>query len=290
MTADSAVTNEFEASREYTTGQKLYIFQGVGCVATWGARDGNNIGRYLKSKINPDDGLDVSGLAHLVLKYLIDEYQADSPISNDIGFHVAGFNTQGKAYLYHVFWGAPRPNPSSQGQNYDISDHSPSFQIPIQLVYNGRNDIANNSIQTLIQEMRRKGDIRFDITTAIGMAQFSDMLVRFAAEITPEVGPPFQTALISPTNNIGYIINEHWSPINLTRLSEVVIGLEIAKAKTTLSRLQVDPAKITGLVDLPTIPSGISLTEEQLQTYRRTYSGGTVTPFTTESEDSNSDA
>lgn len=36
MTVDSAVTLEFEDSREYTTGRKSYFFWGVGCVTTWG--------------------------------------------------------------------------------------------------------------------------------------------------------------------------------------------------------------------------------------------------------------
>ncbi len=48
MTADSAITRDFENSRrEYDKGRKLYAFPGVGCVGTWGARDGNQIGLFL---------------------------------------------------------------------------------------------------------------------------------------------------------------------------------------------------------------------------------------------------
>lgn len=45
MTADSAITLEFENSREYQVGRKSYFYPGVGCVMTWGPLDHNLIGQ-----------------------------------------------------------------------------------------------------------------------------------------------------------------------------------------------------------------------------------------------------
>jgi hypothetical protein len=35
MAADSAVTNEFQDTREHETGRKSSYYPGVGCVTTW---------------------------------------------------------------------------------------------------------------------------------------------------------------------------------------------------------------------------------------------------------------
>lgn len=37
MAADSAVTREFEQSREYDSGRKIWAVDGVGVLGTWGS-------------------------------------------------------------------------------------------------------------------------------------------------------------------------------------------------------------------------------------------------------------
>ena len=41
-----------------------------------------------------------------------------------------------------------------------------------------------------------------------------DFVTRFAAELTPEVGPPFITYLISPRNEAVWIKNDTFCPIS----------------------------------------------------------------------------
>ena len=113
MTVDSAVTNEFENSREYDTGKKFYIYDGIGCVTTWGERVGNKIGTFLRGRkvsclISTRYRTDVT----LSLSILKKNIRLTRPNSDDIGYHVAGFDRDGNAHLYHIFWGTPRPNPN----------------------------------------------------------------------------------------------------------------------------------------------------------------------------------
>src|SRR5215203_5890685 len=74
MTADSAVTLDFEDHREYDTGTKAYPFNGIGCVTAWGERTGNRIGEFLKlrQKISSVTH-SIDDLANLVNQYLTKE-------------------------------------------------------------------------------------------------------------------------------------------------------------------------------------------------------------------------
>jgi hypothetical protein len=103
MTADSAVTKDFGNSREYEIGRKSYFFDKVGCVTTWGVRDANKIGLYLdKIGISPDKH-SVIELADLVFTYLTEEYKPHELDFDDVGYHIAGFDKNGRPRLFHVF-------------------------------------------------------------------------------------------------------------------------------------------------------------------------------------------
>ena len=214
MTVDSAVTLDFEDSHEYTTGRKSYFFLGVGCVTTWGARDHNRIGDFLdRQKISPDSH-SVNALADLVKQYLIEEYRPHELNLNDVDYHVAGFDREGRARLYHVFWGFDRPRPPKQVcQEYKKYDHSPSSKEII-FLYNGRNDLAEVVVHTLLAQIKMGNITRFALKTPVGLACFGDFVARFAAELTPEVGPPFLTYLISPHNEAMRIKNDTFCPIS----------------------------------------------------------------------------
>jgi len=212
MTADSAVALDFESHREYTTGRKSYRFPGIGVVTTWGSQDGNNVGQYLDKKGLSSERHSVIDLADLVHEYLTQDYQPRERGLGDVGFHVGGFGPQGKPRLFHVFWGCDRPNPLDSPPKYEKYDHSPQ-PSKIQLLYNGRNDLADIVVQKLISEIKTGAALRFDLKNPIDQARLGDFVARFAAELTPEVGPPFLTVLILPDNSVDYVRNDAFCPL-----------------------------------------------------------------------------
>ncbi len=225
MTVDSAVTKEFGNSREYELGRKSYFFDRVGCVTTWGVRDANKIGSYLdKLGISPERH-SVVELADFVFTYLTEEYKPHELNFDDVGYHVAGFDRNGQARLFHIFWGFDRPRPPEQThREYKKYDHSPSAGDMF-FLYNGRNDLAHMMIYTLLGQIVKGAPIRFDIGHPVGLSSLGDFVARFAGELTPEVGPPFLTYLISPNNNAVRIQNNSFSPLGqeeiIKKLSEL---------------------------------------------------------------------
>jgi len=220
MTVDSAVTLDSEESREYVTGRKSYLISGVGNVTTWGARDCNRIGEFLDKQNIASSTHSVEELADLVEQYLVREYRPHELNLDDVGYHVAGFNRQREPRLYHIFWGFDRPRPVNQTRReYKKYDHSPSPGEIIYL-YNGRNDLAEIVVRTLLDGVKKGTPMRFDPRTHEGLVRLGDLVVRFAAEVTPEVGPPFFTYLISPLNKAITIRNDGICPINLQIISQ----------------------------------------------------------------------
>lgn len=236
MTVDSVETLDFEGERAYKSEvRKAYPFPGVGCVTTWGSREGNRIEEYLsKQNISPNTH-SVDDLANTVFNYLIGEYKPHESNRDDVGYHVAGFDRNGAARLYHVVYGIQRPGPMNQSQAYyPPVDHSPPTDGGIQFLYNGRNDLADSLIQPLLAEISKDAEARRRDPTYTGkvsrfysltperLAYLGDLVARFAAEITNEVGPPFYTFLISPHNQIRWVKNVSTCPINPDEVSRIL--------------------------------------------------------------------
>jgi len=214
MTVDSAIARDFENRREYTTGRKAFFFCGVGCVTTWGTRDHNRIGRFLDNQNVSPDSHSVTDLAALVKHYLDKEYRPHELNLDDVGYHIAGFDQEGRPRLFHIFWGFDRPRPPEQAhRKYEKYDHTPSAGN-IMFLYNGRNDLVEVVVHTLLKQVYAGQETRFNLETPIGLASFGDFVVRFAAELTPEVGPPFLTYLISPRNEAEWIKNDTFCPVS----------------------------------------------------------------------------
>jgi hypothetical protein len=214
MTVDSAVMLYFGNHREYEKGRKAYCFPGVGCVTTWGARDHNCIGEFLDRQEISHETHSVTDLADRVEQYLKKEYRPHELNLDDVGYHVAGFHKDGHASLYHVFWGFDRPRPRDQtSPKYDRYDHTPP-PGQVAFLYNGRNDLAEVVVRTLLHQIATGTDTRFEIRTPIGLACFADFVARFAAELTPEVAAPFFTHLISQGNQVKRIKNNTFCPIS----------------------------------------------------------------------------
>ena len=213
-TADSAVTLEFGDSREYELGRKSYFFSGVGCVMTWGARDHNTIGRFLDQQQVTPQTHDVLSLADLVQNFLVDHYRPSALGLDDVGYHVAGFDRQANPRLFHIFYGFDRPRPPDQlERKYERYDHSPQIGTTY-FLYNGRNDLAQPVIQTLIAQLQSGRDSRFDLSRPSDVARFGDFVARFASEFTPEVAPPFLTFLIASNNLALKLVNQTQAPLN----------------------------------------------------------------------------
>lgn len=226
MTVDSAVTLDCSGRREYITGRKAYLLPGVGCVATWGARDGNQIGRFLEKHEIISTNYSVERLASLVFKYLTEEYCPRDRNLDDVGYHVAGFDRNGRARLFHVFYGFDRPRTSEQKeQEYKICDHSPAIGTA-SFVYNGRNDLAEIMVHTLLEQIQRSVPTHFDLTKPEGLISFGDFITRFAGELTPEVGPPFLTHVISSQNETVRLMNDGFCPLDLTEVRNKLRELE----------------------------------------------------------------
>ncbi len=160
---DSAVTRDFGDSREYEQGRKSFKFPGVGCVTTWGSRDGNQIGNFLERKIVELNHPSIEDLVDLTQKYLKTEYKPDTLGLDDIDYHVSGFDRNSNPRLFHIFWGFDRPRPANQiTREYKICDHSPQQQ-GMYFLYNGRNDLASMVINTLLREISNGGDTKLNL-------------------------------------------------------------------------------------------------------------------------------
>ena len=226
MSADSAITVSYENAREYETGEKSYFFDGVGCVTTWGSKDHNKIGSYL-SQVNISPGThDISDLSKLVSRYLIEEFCPRELNLDDVGYHVGGFDKNGHPRLFHIFWGFDRPRiPEQRYPKYAIYDHSPIESEPM-LLYNGRNDLAQLVINIIIAQIKNGQDTRFNLSKHDNFIYLTDFINRFASELTPEVGPPFNYYLISPKNKIIKFNNPNILPIDHDIVSSAIKSLD----------------------------------------------------------------
>lgn len=142
-------------------------------------------------------------------------------------FHIGVFDNTGEPKLFHLYWGFERPkSPKQKYQEYSINDHSPKLN-KLSFLYNGRNDLAENVINTLLNEISIGKETRFNLTNVIDRVRFSDFVMRFSSEITPEVGPPFITYLISKKNDFQILKNEGLSPIDTNYVKSALDNMNL---------------------------------------------------------------
>lgn len=228
VTVDSALMREFEDHTEYDVTQKAWAFPGVGCVATWGALTGNKIARFLEVKGVSRGGHSVDELALLVDTFLKQEYQPHKEPLEDVGYHVAGFDKQRRPRLHHVMWGVERPAPRDRPnpQEYHWWQHHPEAGQQV-FLYNGRNDLAETVIKVLLRELQSGQDTRFDMSKSVDQIRFADFVLRFAAELTPQVAPPFKTFVLTPENQAAPILNPKLEPMPRDVIERVLKKLGI---------------------------------------------------------------
>ena len=199
MANDCAVVQDFaDGHREYSTGRKFFLADGIGCVTMWGARDGNKLVSYLSSLTLTPTSHTVDDLIRQVNRFLIEQYAPHEVPLSDIGFHVGGFTSDGQPRLCHIFWNVPGSSAAVGTEGtYTFQFHHPSLPLQIKFLYNGRNELVSAVIGSLITELNKNSQTKFPFTP-VGMCRLSHFILRFGAELTPEVSPPFLVHLLSP--------------------------------------------------------------------------------------------
>jgi len=226
MASDSAITYSFEnREEEYNTGAKTRLINGIGCLMTWGDRTGGQF-RKLCDFLS-GQGLDpakhcVHDLAECAYRYLIAEYRPKEGGFGEVGYHVGGFDHDGRPHLYHVFWGCDRTGrPSQISPRYEKKRLSPA-RGQVVILYNGRNDLAEMAIHTLVNEANLGRVLRYDPYTEVGLTRFADFAVRFAAELTPQVGPPFIIRVMRAGCHTVTIRNNKFQPIDINHIQRQI--------------------------------------------------------------------
>jgi hypothetical protein len=230
MANDSAVSLTFSNHTEYETGPKAWFKDGVGGVTTWGARDGNNYSRFLRELDLDEVSADVETLAGHVHRYLTDDYRPSDAALGDVGFHIGGFTRSGEARLYHSFWN-PRiaDQKGSVDAGYVLETHVPGHRGTV-FMYNGRHDLAETVINTLFTQLRTWQPTRIRRSVP-GYASVAHLALRFATEITPEVGPPFYIHIMNKKNNYRYIRSEDLCPLEESEYVRLCDYLGISTAE-----------------------------------------------------------
>lgn len=197
MANDCAIEKRFSNGQvEYDTGGKAYCCDSVGVVTMWGGRDGNQLISHLQSSTRQSADT-VEDLARGVHRYLTDVYAPHRDGLEDTGYHVGGFTREGQVRLYQVSWNAQGSgNARTNLGAYTLELHHPP-PTP-KFLYNGRPDIANSLIQTLITEINQGREMRFPLTP-VGICRLAHFVLRAGCELTRQVAPPFLVHVLSPS-------------------------------------------------------------------------------------------
>lgn len=80
--------------------------------------------------------------------------------------------------------------------------------------FSGRSDLAHVPFLATVEEFVRQGSPRYNPHRPVERVQLNEFVVRFAAEVSRDAGPPFHTCLIGPGNRIERIRNDSFSPVD----------------------------------------------------------------------------
>ena len=163
----------------------------------------------------------VEDLRDLVSEYLRSEYRPGDHGLGEVGFHITGYDRTNRPRFFYEVWGWHRPLKETQTQPEYISGGYDLKGEEVRMVYNGRSEIAERVINALIEEIgAHPGEVLLWPDRPHDLTRLGDLIARFASELTPEVGPPFTTYLISRTNQVEYIRNQDRCPIALDEVED----------------------------------------------------------------------
>lgn len=211
LACDSAVAEEMEdGQRSYGTGRKWYTMPGVGAVTTWGARDGNRISERMTDLQSSGNVSSLDQLANDIFSYLRNDFRPHESGSGRVGFHIGGFLPDRTPRVYHAFWD-PSLGPTLEDK-YQLQVNNPANGLFMQ--YNGRDDLAEAVLTSTLREIQAKRTLPLDLRTGAGLVGLGHLILRFARELTYDVGPPFFAIAIGPDNTMFQVQLPEWLPLN----------------------------------------------------------------------------
>lgn len=220
VAADCAITNDFGGVIEYQTGRKHWHVPGLGFLATWGARDGNSIGDFLRQSWEKTQGRSIDDFARSVHCFLVDQYRPDERGLSDVGYHIAGMYADGQPALFHSYYSAAVDREQRGHFDFQVIGPPPGS---VQFLYNGRNDLVHPYLQPLLHEIQRGRDTRFRTDTLPALAHLAHFIMRVIAEITPGVAAPFIIGAISPDGQAIRLRYDE-SPVSLEQIGRDLVA------------------------------------------------------------------
>jgi hypothetical protein len=112
--------------------------------------------------------------------------------------------------VYHIFWNGPGADRPTDGL-YDRQEHRP--ETGIFMLFNGREDLAGAVVGALMQEIEREQRPPLRLGSGVGLVALAHLVLRFARELTHDVGPPFYAHVIDPENHIVTAELPEWQPL-----------------------------------------------------------------------------
>ena len=128
--ADDTFTGEEENKQSEQV--KTFLIPQVGCLSFWGeaTNTGKELECFLKNNINDND--DIVSVSDKLFDYLKNQMKP----SNEIGFHLGGFDKSGLAKLYHIFYSIQLGREENGiGYYKNIEDEGNKYVV----LFNGRN-------------------------------------------------------------------------------------------------------------------------------------------------------
>lgn len=214
---DSAIREEVGGDAAYSRGKKSFVLEGIGVVTAWGAREGNSISRFMQDLRDHGKLRQVDQLADDVDRYLQTEYSPHERGADDTGFDVTGF-LDGVPRFYGLSWHAARKEgfPGTYGRV--VSSPGPGMYMN----YSGREDLAEALVQALTKQESLGQAPPFSLKSPRGLLTLAHLVLRFARELTFDVGPPYVANVISPGNHIHTIHLPEWQPLSDPALMQLV--------------------------------------------------------------------
>jgi hypothetical protein len=145
----------------------------------------------------------------------------------DVGYHIGGFTSAREARLYHSYWNTRMAAEGGTKElGYRLETHIPPRRNTI-FMYNGRDDLAKTVIDTLFDQLRLGRPVRIKRSFA-GFTALCNFVLRFATEITPQVGPPFITHIINRDRAIRSHSSKDMTPLSDADFAAICeeLGLE----------------------------------------------------------------
>jgi hypothetical protein len=200
---------------EFHKADKLFGITGIGCITMWG--DLTRVGQSIEQFLNSLSVSSIDDLADQLLYFL--KKEVDEHSSEDVGFHVGGYRSNGTQALFHVFYGkdvGSDVDPMNNPQKFAKYDHSNFLAL-----YNGKHEIAHTFINFLLALEKEVGMVRWITQHPIEKAiQFAGFIIKYASQIDQTIGDDIKIAVIRSDNSVEILTNVHQPSTNIKKVQE----------------------------------------------------------------------